>query len=503
MLSINYASTAEEQASLQEHFAAFREHTIGIRHHISTPYGRQLLLYADWTASGRLYEPIERKVQETFGPYISNPHTESNTTGLTMTLAYNEARRIIKKHVNAGPQDVLLFCGSGTTAAVNKLLRIMGMKMPEWLQKNSFSLPEERPVIFVSHMEHHSNLLPWQEGIGDVVTVPAGSDGNVDPARLEEQLVLYRNRRWKIGSFTACSNVTGIQTPYHQLAAVMHRYGGVCFIDFAASAPFEAIDMHPLDPLEKLDAIFFSPHKFLGGPGTSGVLVFNASLCTGSLPDEPGGGTVMWVNPWGGRRYIQEVEVREDGGTPPFLQAFRTTLCLKLKDQMNGDGDFMRIREQELCHSLLTGLRNIPGCTVLADNHTRRHGIVSFNLRDIHYNLAVKLLNDRFGIQARGGCSCAGPYGHYLLGLDQQLSKQLVQAIHTGDQSLKPGWVRLSLHPIMTNSEVERIVSAVRSIVRHIGEWVQDYCYNAATNGWSHNRWTEERAASISGLFTL
>lgn len=233
-----------------------------------------------------------------------------------MTLAYHEARSIIRQHVNAAPTDALLFCGNGTTGAVNKLLRIMGLKLPEWLKQETLCAPEERPVIFISHMEHHSNLLPWQESFGDVVTVPSGPGGEVDLQQLGELLTIYRNRRFKIGSFTACSNVTGMETPYHQLAALMHRHGGVCFVDFAASAPYQEINMHPAAPQEKLDAIFFSPHKFLGGPGTGGVLPFDTALCTGLLPDEPGGGTVVWVNRWGGRRYIDDVEVREDGGTP-------------------------------------------------------------------------------------------------------------------------------------------------------------------------------------------
>lgn len=503
MLSINHTSTADEPGSLQAHFTPFREHTIGSRHYISTPYGQQPLLYADWTASGRLYEPIERKVQETFGPYVSNPHTDSNSTGLTITMAYAEAQNIIKRHVNAGPGDALLFCGNGTTGAVNKLLRIMGLRLPEWLQESYFCPPAERPVIFISHMEHHSNLLPWHEGIGDVVTVPAGADGSMDPGKLEELLAVYRNRRFKIGSFTACSNVTGILTPYHKLAAVMHRHGGVCFVDFAASAPYADINMHPESPLEKLDAIFFSPHKFLGGPGTSGVLILDAALCRGTLPDEPGGGTVVWVNPWGGRRYIDDVEVREDGGTPGFLQAFRTALCLKLKEKMNGRGQLMQLREQEMCSRLLKGLAAIPGCSILAGEHTRRHGIISFTLKDIHYNLAVKLLNDRFGIQARGGCSCAGPYGHYLLGLNCKLSEQFIQAIQAGDQSLKPGWVRLSLHPIMTDQEVDRLIFAVRSIVHKIKEWAPDYRYNSATNSWLHYSGPDQTESAISSLFVV
>jgi len=500
MLSIIPASSSETPPSLQEHFASFRENTIGIREHITTPYGRLPMLYADWTASGRLYEPIERRMQETFGPYVANPHTESNTTGLTMTLAYEEARSIIKRHVNASPQDALLFCGYGTTGAVNKLQRILGLKKPEWLREQS--LPQEdRPVIFISHMEHHSNLLPWQESIGDLVMIPPGKDGTVDPGQLDAMLHQYRHRRYKIGSFTACSNVTGLESPYHKLAAVMHRHGGYCFVDFAASAPYTRIDMHPSSPLERLDAVFFSPHKFLGGPGTGGILIFNAELYNSRFPDEPGGGTVVWVNPWGGRCYTRDIEAREDGGTPGFLGAIRTALSLNLKEAMNVQ--YMRTREQELCHRLLQGLGNIPGVELLAGRHAQRLGIVSFTMQDIHYNLAVQLLNDRFGIQARGGCSCAGPYGHYLLGIGQEKSSYISEALDKGSQAERPGWVRISLHPIMSDKEILKIVAAVRSITVHVKEWREDYRYNAATNGWVHKTREVLRAAHVSSLFRL
>ncbi|WP_410512725.1 aminotransferase class V-fold PLP-dependent enzyme [Paenibacillus sp. BR2-3] len=503
MLNIIPASTAQTPTSLQEHFGTFRENTIGIRQHISTPYGRLPMLYADWTASGRLYEPIERRLQEAFGPYVANPHTESNTTGLTMTLAYNEARSMIKRHVNASPQDALLFCGYGTTGAINKLQRVLGLKKPEWLREQGMMPQENRPVIFISHMEHHSNILPWQESIGDMVMIPPGKDGNVDPEQLEALLKLYRHRRWKIGSFTACSNVTGIRTPYHKLAAVMHKHGGYCFVDFAASAPYTAINMHPPSPLEKLDAIFFSPHKFLGGPGAGGILIFDARLYNSRFPDEPGGGTVVWVNPWGGRCYTGDIETREDGGTPGFLGAIRTALCLNLKEAMNIK--YIMTRERQLCQMLLQGLVTIPGVGLLASHHPQRLGIVSFNIKDIHYNLVVQLLNDRFGIQARGGCSCAGPYGHYLLDIDQELSSHISETLNTGDQSERPGWIRISLHPIMTDREIHTIISAIRSIVLHIQEWKEEYRYNASTNSWVHKNACAggETEAKIRSFFKL
>jgi selenocysteine lyase/cysteine desulfurase len=503
MLNMIIDSAPETQVSLQEHFGIFRENTIGIRQPITTPYGRLPMLYADWTASGRLYEPIERKLLQAFGPYIANPHTESNTTGLMMTQAYNEARSIIKRHVNASAQDALIFCGYGTTGSVNKLQRILGLKKPEWLREQDLWPREERPVIFVSHMEHHSNILPWQESIAELVKVPPGEDGNIDPGHLDYMLNLYRHRRYKIGSFTACSNVTGIRTPYHKLAAVMHKHGGVCFVDFAASAPYTDIDMHPHNPMEKLDAIFFSPHKFLGGPGAGGVLIFDASLYRSKFPDEPGGGTVVWVNPWGGRCYTKDVEVREDGGTPGFLGAIRTALCLNLKEAMNVE--YMMARERELLSMLLEGLDPIPGVALLGSQSPQRLGIVSFTIKDIHYNLVVQLLNDRFGIQARGGCSCAGPYGHYLLGIDQELSAHISETLDTGDQSERPGWIRISLHPIMTDRDIRHLTGAVRSIVQNIEEWKQDYVYNASANSWVHRNASDEgqSEAAIRSLFNL
>ncbi|MDT3425482.1 selenocysteine lyase/cysteine desulfurase [Paenibacillus forsythiae] len=484
MLKSILASSAEEADSLEAYFSPFREHTIGLGHPISTPYGKKPLLYADWTASGRLYEPIERRIQERFGPFIGNPHTEANATGMTMTRAYEEAGRIIKRHVNAGPRDILLTCGFGMTAAVNKLQRLLGLRLPEWMEERVTLPPEERPVIFVTHMEHHSNLLPWQECIGEVVVLPPGPDGNAEPRQLEAALRPYRGRRLKIGSFTACSNVTGIETPYRDLAAVMHRHGGLCFVDFAASAPYTGIDMHPPSPLEKLDAIFFSPHKFLGGPGSGGVLIFDAALYGNRRPDEPGGGTVSWVSPWEGPRYSRGIEAREDGGTPGFLQAIRTALSLRLKERMTTQ----RILRQEraLCRQLLDGLQGIPEITVLEGDARHRLGIVSLTVRDMHYNLVVRLLNDRFGIQARGGCSCAGPYGHYLLSIGREASALMSKTIQSGDQSLRPGWVRLSLHPVMTSADVAFILSALKAIVGNREDWQADYRYNPATNCWRH-----------------
>ncbi|RFU66661.1 aminotransferase class V-fold PLP-dependent enzyme [Peribacillus glennii] len=465
---------------LEAYFEKFRKHIIGNGYRITTPYGMKKMVYADWTASGRLYRPIEYQVSEIFGPYMANTHTESNSTSSVMTLAYQQSQRIIKEHVNADEHDILITDGSGTTAVVNKLQRILGVKLPGILSCKSKIAIENRPIIFITHMEHHSNHTSWLETIGDVEIVRPAANGNVDVDHLEHLLTRYANRKVKIGSFTACSNVTGIETPYYDLARKMHEHGGICFIDFAASAPYVTINMHPEDPLEKLDGIFFSPHKFLGGPGASGVLIFDSRLYKSKVPDHPGGGTVKWTNPWGGRRYHDNIEIREDGGTPGILQTIKAALAIRLKEQMGTEN--MQKREKELIEVLLPGLKKIPGLHVFEGDIQERLGIVSFIVEGIHYNLLVKLLNDRFGYQVRGGCSCAGTYGHYLLNIDAKTSNSIADQIDNGDMSAKPGWVRVSVHPTMTNEEVYNFVSSVKQIVENSNEWEKDYRYDPKSN---------------------
>ncbi|NYE09244.1 selenocysteine lyase/cysteine desulfurase [Bacillus niacini] len=484
--------------NLEDYFHKFRSGIIGINQQFDSPYGKKPIIYADWTASGRLFRPIEQKISEVFGPFMANTHTESNITSLMMTGIYSQSRRIIKEHVNADENDALILDGFGMTSVMNKLQRFLGIRVPEqWTDRIKLS-KRETPVVFLTHMEHHSNQTSWLETLADVEIIRPDSKGNVDINHLEQLLSQYRDRAIKIGSFTACSNVTGIQTPYHQLAKIMHKHGGLCFVDFAASAPYVKIDMHPKDPMEKLDAILFSPHKFLGGPGTSGVLLFDKSIYTNKVPDHPGGGTVTWTNPWGGHQYIKDIELREDGGTPGILQAIRTALCIKLKEQMGVEQ--ILAREKEQLEMLLTGLEDIPKLHVLERQQRNRIGIVSFTITDIHYNLIVRLLNDRYGFQVRGGCSCAGTYGHYLLEIDQNKSKQISNKIDLGDLSSKPGWVRFSLHPIMTNAEIRLFIKAMKEITSNIDDWKRDYVYDPATNDYFYTKHTRQ---DMSPLFSL
>ncbi len=485
-------------SSLEKYFEPFRSEIIGIDDHYETPYGIKKILYFDWIASGRLYRPIEKKLVEVFGPFVANTHTETSETGSRMTWSYQEAQRIIKEHVNAGPEDVLITAGTGMTTVVNKLIRMLGFRARcvEDLQEDKI---EDRPVVFVTHMEHHSNHTSWYETLAEVVVLPPGDGLLVDPAILEREIEKYRDRKFKIGSFSACSNVTGIFTPYYKLAKIMHRNGGICFIDFAASAPYVPIDMHPGDPLEKLDAVFFSPHKFLGGPGSSGVLVFDSALYNNEVPDNPGGGTVDWTNAWGEYKFVDDIELREDGGTPGFLQAIRSALSIKLKMQMGPEK--ILAREAEMLKIIFKGLHDIPGMNIMADNVKQRLGVVSFFLDDIHFNLIVKLLSDRFGIQVRGGCVCAGTYGHYLLKVGYDKSQNITERINSGDLSDKPGWVRMSVHPTTTNDDLYYFIDAVRAVAENVGKWQNDYIYDKETNEYYHINDKGERKEAIGQWF--
>ncbi len=476
--------TKEIPTQLEHYFQEFRENIIGIDQEFVSPYGARKIIYTDWTASGRLYRPIEKKMMNDFGPFVANTHTETTVSGTAMTMAYQKARNIIKDHVNANSDDVLITDGTGMTGVVNKFQRILGLKIPENL-KDYINIPaEKKPVVFISHMEHHSNQTSWLETIADVAVIPSCEEGLFSVENLKILLEKYKDRSFKIASITSCSNVTGIKTPYYEVAKLMHQNKGLCFVDFACSGPYVKIDMHPEDPESFLDAIFFSPHKFLGGPGTPGVLVFNKKLYQNLIPDNPGGGTVSWTNPWGEHKYIDNIEDREDGGTPGFLQVIKTALVIQLKEKMGVENILKR--EHEIVDFVFSNLEKVPNIKILAGQHQNRLGVISFYIDDLHFNLGVKLLNDKFGIQTRGGCSCAGTYGHYLLHVDQEASHQLVDEISLGDLLRKPGWIRMSIHPTTTNEEIKWVCDSIKSLAESHKEWAKDYNYDKITNEFIH-----------------
>lgn len=460
---------------MEKYFAKYRTGIIGHDQTIQTPFFNSIpLVYADWTASGRTYLPIEERIRQKFLPFVANTHTDTNYTGSKMTYAYHKAQQIIKAHVGASQEDVIISSGSGMTGVVNKLQRILGLRIHE-SYKNLMQLEEEnKPIVFITHMEHHSNQTSWIETIADVVVVPPDDEGLVSIDNFRASIEKYKNRKNKIAAVTSCSNVTGIMTPYMEIAELIHEYGGLCFVDFACSAPYVTINMHPNDQGNRyLDAVYFSPHKFLGGPGTTGILIFNKKLYSNTIPDNPGGGTVDWTNPWGEHKYVENIEAREDGGTPAFLQTIKAAMCMQLKDEM---GVFnIQKREAEILDIIWDSLKDIPNLHILAEQHKKRLGIISFYIDGLHYNLGVKMLNDRFGIQTRGGCSCAGTYGHYLLNVDKEYSKQITDQISSGNCSLKPGWIRLSIHPTHTDKEISYMMEAVKQLAEHFQEWKKDY----------------------------
>ncbi|MBP4139242.1 aminotransferase class V-fold PLP-dependent enzyme [Flavobacterium geliluteum] len=485
--------------TLETYFQDFRQHIVGVNQEFMSPYGKKQIVYTDWTASGRLYRPIEEKLLNQFGPFVANTHTETTVSGTAMTKAYHHARDIIKRHANANQDDVLITDGTGMTGVVNKFQRILGLKIPENLKNHTVVPAEKKPIVFISHMEHHSNQTSWLETIADVEIIPSCEKGLFCLDNLALLLEKYSDRTIKIASITSCSNVTGLKTPFHEAAKLMHKHHGVCFVDFACSGPYVPIDMHPEDPEAYLDAIFFSPHKFLGGPGTSGVLIFNKKLYHNMIPDCPGGGTVSWTNPWGEHKYIDNIEEREDGGTPGFLQVIKTALAIELKEEMGIENILQR--EHEIVDYVFNALDGVPNIKILAGQHKNRLGVVSFFIDDLHFNLGVKLLNDKFGIQTRGGCSCAGTYGHFLLHVDQETSNKLVNEITIGDLIKKPGWIRMSIHPTTTYKEIAFVCDSIKDLAKNHQNWALDYSYNKNTNEFIHKNATSFEDELVAGWF--
>jgi selenocysteine lyase/cysteine desulfurase len=374
-----------------------------------------------------------------------------------------------------------MFVGFGMTAAINKLQRILGLRLPEGCPSKWEA--GKKPLVIVTHMEHHSNQISWEECDVDLRIIPRDEATGLPDLEWQERLLRENeDRPLLIGAFTAGSNVTGLLTPVHEMAAIMHRHGGFAFIDFAAAAPYVDIDMHPLgaegkpDAERRLDAITFSPHKFLGGPGSSGVLVLSNCLYSLAVPDQPGGGTVKWTTPFGTHRYVDEIESREDGGTPGFLQAMRAALAIKVKEAMGVEA--IRAREKELLAIIIEEFSAEPSIMLLEGGNMERLGILSLYAPGEHHNLIVRLLNDRYGVQTRGGCSCAGTYGHILFNITKTSSRRITDMIDSCDLSDKPGWVRASIHPTMTDDEARYVGRSVAEVIRNCRAWGADYDFH-------------------------
>jgi len=475
--------------------ARIRSGVIGDDRAIEGPFGMRRVTYADYTASGRSLDFIEDFIRNEVMPLYANTHTETSSTGLQTMRFREDARRTILDAVRGSDDDVVIFCGSGATGAVNKLIDILNLRLPADLEDRytlSSLIPEhERPVVFIGPYEHHSNELPWRETIGDVVVIDEDGDGRIDEAHLERELVAHRDRPLKIGSFSAASNVTGIVSDTEALTILLHRHDTLAFWDFAAAAPYVSIEMNPSggggDPLAAKDAIFISPHKFVGGPGTPGVLVVKRRLVTNRVPTVPGGGTVSYVSA-DGHSYLSDPVGREEGGTPAIIESIRAGLVFKLKSAV-GEATI-----EELDHSFVTRAIESwsanPRIRILGNKKATRLSIVSFLIgrdgRFLHHNYVVALLNDLFGIQARGGCSCAGPYGHRLLGIDMDRSTRFRDAINSGCEGIKPGWVRVNFNYFISEAVFNYILEAVHLVAESGWMLLPYYRFSVESGLWRH-----------------
>ncbi|MDJ0954759.1 MAG: aminotransferase class V-fold PLP-dependent enzyme [Acidimicrobiia bacterium] len=469
-----------------------RESVIGGHHEVPGPFGPRRVTYADYTASGRSLSFIEDYLRDVVLPLYANTHTESSGTGLQTSRFREDAREIIRSSVGASDDHAVLFVGSGCTGAIDRIIRVLGLTIPTDLDDEygfTDQIPEgQRPVVFIGPFEHHSNELPWRESIADVVKIGEDTDGHIDQAQLRAELERYQDRPLKIGSFSAASNVTGIISDTYGIAELLHEYGALSFWDFAAAAPYVGIEMDvPGRPNAHKDAIFLSTHKLIGGPGTPGVLVARKELFTNRVPGVPGGGTVAFVQP-DHHEYLTDIEHREEGGTPAIVESIRAGLVFQLKETVGAD--CIRDLEERFIERAIGSWSQNPNIEILGNPEADRLSIVSFVVRHggryLHHNFIVSLLNDLFGIQSRGGCSCAGPYGHALLGIDIEHSDEIAHEVVLGCEGIKPGWVRVNFNYFISDAVFDFIVEAVHLVATHGWKLLPWYELNLETATWEH-----------------
>ena len=471
-----------------------RESMIGDDVVLDGPFGPRRMVYADATASGRSLGFVEDFIRDQVLPMYGNTHTEASATGRCTTARREQARAIIHEAVNGGEDDVVLFCGSGATAAIDRLLRVLELDR------------RERPVVFIGPYEHHSNELPWRESPVELVTIGLDLDGRVDLGHLACELSRHADRRVKIGSFSAASNVTGIITDVDQVAILLHRHGAVSLWDYAAAGPYLPIDMNPAPAvghaeLAYKDAVFISPHKFPGGPGTPGVLVAKRWLLDNRVPAVPGGGTVQYVTPTR-HAYDPRPEVREEAGTPGIVESIRAGLVFALKDAVGCEE--IRRRDHSLVRRALRSWGANRQIEILGNTRSDRLAIVSFGVRHprglLHANFVAAVLSDLFGIQVRSGCFCAGPYLHRLYGIDDDASERMLSEIARGHEGAKLAFTRVTFGYHTTETVFEYILEAVHLLADHGWKLLPLYRFDPSSGLWQHRAVSHEAPTALQSV---